>query len=104
MDKVYFISDGKNVKIGFTKSSVFKRVKQLSTGSATKLYVLGYIRGTKALEKELHIKFGNERLNLEWFKATDELLRYINDNNLLDVSIQWYNGRLIPYKKISMAD
>jgi len=42
-DKVYFISDGEYIKIGFTQGSVYSRLKQLNTGNKNNLMVLGYI-------------------------------------------------------------
>lgn len=57
---VYFLTnrEGKYIKIGYTKrKDINKRVKELSTGSSSPLYVLGYIKdGDKELEKELQKK------------------------------------------------
>lgn len=83
MGKVYFLTDTKNVKIGFTSGDVQKRLKQLSTGSPFKLYVLGWIEGDLQKEKELHTKFANLKLkkNGEWFQANQDLIDYINEVN-----------------------
>ena len=43
MGNVYFITDCKNIKIGYTKQkNVYKRLKQIQTGSPDRLYLLGY--------------------------------------------------------------
>ena len=53
MDKVYFFTNGVNIKIGYTKLNIEKRLKQLNTGSDTQLYPLGFISGNKSLESSL---------------------------------------------------
>jgi hypothetical protein len=97
VDMVYFLTDSINVKIGYTKRSAQQRLKELSTGSSTPLYLLGQINnGDLELEKELHMKF--KRVNLEWHLATDELIQYINENNDLPLYVDWLNDKLIAYK------
>lgn len=80
---IYFITDTKNIKIGYTKNSIQKRLKQLQTSCADKLYELGWMDGEIEEEKFLHKKFSNSRIryNGEWFKPTDDLIDYINENN-----------------------
>lgn len=97
---VYFISDGKAIKIGYTKRpTIKKRLSEIAVGSSSKLYVLGYIKdGTLELEKSLHKQF--QHINLEWYEATPELIEYINSHNDLDVEIGLLDGKLMVYKKI----
>ena len=80
---VYFFSNRKNIKIGYTKGKVENRLKQLNTGSDSKLYCIGYIQGNIETEKELHKKFAAYRLrqNGEWFSPAPELIDYINFYN-----------------------
>lgn len=81
---IYFITDSNYIKIGYTKNDVKKRLKQLQTSNPNRLFLLGYIDGDKKREKELHKKFFSSiaRINGEWFSPTQDLLDYINDNNL----------------------
>lgn len=83
---VYFITDSNHIKIGYTKNDVRKRLKQLQTSNPNKLFLLGYIEGDKNVEKTLHKKFSSSiiRQNGEWFSPTQDLLDYINTNNLDD--------------------
>ena len=83
---VYFITDSNYIKIGYTKNDVKKRLKQLQTSNPNKLFLLGYIEGDKEIEKKLHKKFYASiiRHNGEWFSPTQDLLDYINTNNLDD--------------------
>lgn len=83
---VYFITDGNYIKIGYTKNNVKKRLKQLQTSSPNKLFILGYIEGDKDTEKKIHKMFYNSiiRINGEWFSPTQDILDYINENNLED--------------------
>lgn len=98
---VYFLSDGVNVKIGYTNRNINKRIKELSTGSSSLLYLLGYIKnGDKNLETQLHRKF--KQVNLEWFEANDSLLQYLNDNNDLEVYVDWLDNKLMAYKKMRL--
>jgi hypothetical protein len=65
--------DSSKCKIGVTKE-INGRVKALSTGNAHELHVVTLYK-TKypyKIEKFLHRKFANKRLNLEWFLLTDE--------------------------------
>lgn len=85
MGYVYFITNGENIKIGYTKNSVQKRLKQLNTGSDRQLYLLGYMKGTMADEKNLHLIFEIYKIrdNGEWFEASEDILNYINQVNLI---------------------
>lgn len=73
-----------NVKIGYSKNPM-KRLKQLSTSSPVNLLLLGYFQGNMQDEKNTHLKFSKDKVNLEWFNLSHDLLDYINDVNLLDV-------------------
>ena len=81
---VYFITDGTNIKIGYTSGSPMNRLKKLQIGSSQRLSLIGYIEGNKEKERELHNKFSNLRLNFknEWFKGTEELIEFINENTI----------------------
>lgn len=83
MGKVYFFTNGNNIKIGYTKGDITKRLKQLNTGSDAQLYCLGYITGNKLKEKELHQYFSKYKIrnNGEWFYSSLELIEYINKFN-----------------------
>ena len=75
---LYFIEavGTRYIKIG-RSGNPEKRRQQLATGSPNKLVLLGSISGGAELEKELHEKFDNLRLNGEWFVFSDELKEFI---------------------------
>lgn len=105
MGKIYFISDCENIKIGFTKSNVEKRLKQLQTGCVKKLYILGYITGNIDDEKKLHTMFGASRIrcNGEWFRPTKDLLDYINQHNeKINTYVDYINGQVLPLLALSV--
>lgn len=83
-DKIYFLTDGNYIKIGYTAQDIKKRIRQLNTGSAHKIHLLGWIQGDKQTEKELHKRFSNDRVRVsgEWFAPTQNLIQFINENNL----------------------
>ena len=61
-------------KIGITKKSVNKRVKQLQTGNPHQLEIVSFffIKNYNKVEKSLHNIYKNKRLNGEWFNLTKE--------------------------------
>ncbi|ELE1962720.1 TPA: GIY-YIG nuclease family protein [Vibrio vulnificus] len=71
------------VKIGWTRRSLVRRVNQLQTGSPDRLRLLGFMRGSKACEKQLHIKFEPNHKHLEWFELTDDISKFIEAECLL---------------------
>ena len=101
---VYFFSNSKNIKIGYTKNNPENRLKQLNTGSDTQLYMLGYIQGSIELEKSLHKKFGQDRIrqNAEWFYPSQELIDFINKNNeIKNIYIELIDGLVWVFNSMS---
>lgn len=97
-EKIYFVTEGKHIKIGYTTQDIEKRIKQLNTGSVQNISLLGWIYGDKAKEKELHIRFAQSRVrcNGEWFEPTTNLLDFINENNLEPNShVEFVDGQLV---------
>ena len=106
MGKVYFLTKGENIKIGYTKGKVMNRLNQLNTGSDMQLYLLGFIQGDLEKEKELHSLFSNikVRSNGEWFFATNDLINYINKinekPNTFVIKNELYNNKVMAVLKI----
>lgn len=99
---VYFIysKNDNKIKIGFTKNSPIKRLKQLNTGNSSKLILLGYIDGDKNTETNIRNQFHYLKENLEWINVDKLIIDYINKNNLLDNYCEITNGTVQVYKKI----
>jgi len=101
---VYFISNGKEVKIGYSHSPTVRK-SQLQTGNSNKLVLLGFIDGDKSVEKDIHKMFGYLRVreNGEWFSLGKdmELLDWIN-GVLVDKCIRWdgNDGKLCVLSKM----
>ena len=80
MRKLYLLSttdhNGDTIyKIGFTKQSVEKRVKQLQTGNYSKIKVEFIYEADKyitSIESRLHRDFTIERVSGEWFELSQE--------------------------------
>ena len=87
---IYALTDGQNIKIGIT-INIKRRIKQLQTGNSNKLYLLGYFVGDRKEEFYIHTHF--QRITLEWMKATNELLEYLN-LRIKDSEIMWIDNKL----------
>jgi hypothetical protein len=74
--KIYYLSDGEHIKIGFT-SDWTKRQKAYATHSPRPLQILASHPGTKADEKRLHRMFKEHRARNEWFHQSPEILAHI---------------------------
>lgn len=78
VDKVYFIQSGDHIKIGITSGPIQKRLKALSTAHHQDLVLLAVVEDqTGRMEMELHQRFASDRVRGEWFKASADLLAYI---------------------------
>ncbi|RJO75464.1 MAG: hypothetical protein C4523_00085 [Myxococcales bacterium] len=74
---VYFISDGENIKIGYSLWP-HQRMQDLQVGHATALQMLGIMRvSSKDEEDRLHDRFLHLRVRGEWFRPGPDLLRFI---------------------------
>lgn len=75
---VYFIQGecGGAIKIGHSKDPQ-SRLKSLQTGYPDMLKLLYMFPGEEKVEKELHLKFSSIKLNGEWFKPEETLLKEI---------------------------
>lgn len=76
---VYFIldKDGR-VKIGYSARSPRKRMATLQTAHAGTLRLLGFMRGDKSSERELHNRFAHLHIRGEWFRYEGELAKFID--------------------------
>ena len=96
---VYAITDSINIKIGVARHP-YKRLKELSTGNAAKLQLLGFFSGGFELERQLHHRFRKVRENGEWLYATQELIDYLN-TMIVDKHIMLHEGTVKAYMKIA---
>lgn len=78
MGGVYFVTDGENIKIGYSGAPVV-RLTDLQAANARPLAILGVIAGTYATEGKLHARFQNSRVRGEWFKPVPEMLAFIKE-------------------------
>jgi hypothetical protein len=72
---VYLIGDGDGrYKIGHTRQAAKTRLKQLQTGSATKLELVAecLVKNPTKVESILHRRYGEYRLEGEWFALPAE--------------------------------
>ena len=77
---VYFIQSGDDgpIKIGFA-TEVASRLSELQTGCPAKLHLLGKVRGSMQLEKDLHALFAGLRISGEWFRPDPSIFEKINE-------------------------
>lgn len=74
----YFISNGRQVKIGKTERSTDIRIPQLQTGSSDTLELLGFIDGDE--ETKYHKLFHEHRGVGEWFHILSYFQKYRNED------------------------
>ena len=67
------------VKIGFT-NNVVRRMRELKSKIGANLYLLGVVKGGRAMEHQLHHQFRDHREEGEWFKPHDELFDFVADH------------------------
>lgn len=81
MGYVYLIKDSGNdtFKIGRTKD-INKRLKTLQTGNSTELEIIFNYKTEYAsrLESMLHKRFAHYRVNNEWFKLPDDIVKHFH--------------------------
>jgi len=75
---VYVIDAGEYIKIGFGVKPT-QRLKDLQTGSPTKLKLLLCIKGNTKLERDLHKKFAAHRVEGEWFANKEQIINEIKN-------------------------
>jgi len=70
---VYFITDGKYIKIGYTYN-LPDRLSSLQTSNVKELSVVRSIicLNPESFEEQLHMKFTDKRVRGEWFKLTQD--------------------------------
>jgi len=76
-------------KIGVTKNSINKRIKQLSTGNSKVLHVIKEFKSEFAykLESVLHKIFQDKKINKEFFALTKE-----DVNNFIGICQKYENN------------
>jgi Meiotically Up-regulated Gene 113 (MUG113) protein len=98
MGSVYFILDAEadHIKIGHSRDP-WKRLKQLQTGSAGKLTLVGVIAGAPSIEKRMHFEHRDANVHREWFSHGAAAVRWLNTqtNNM---PICRFLARLVPAK------
>lgn len=86
---IYFVGpENGPIKIGKAKN-VKARLGGIQTGHPEKLYVWGVMLANERLENALHRKFSDSRMSGEWFKRSDEILRFIEQHTLPSESAIW---------------
>jgi len=77
-DRVYFIQDSASghIKIGMSRKPE-QRMADLQVAHSARLVLLGHIPGDRDLEGAFHERFGDLRLEGEWFEPDDDLVAFI---------------------------
>lgn len=79
---VYFVGDDQGyVKIGYA-ACADGRLRDLQVAHATELKLLLAIPGGPDLERELHRRFGVDRVRGEWFRLSPSIIKYISESQV----------------------
>ena len=81
MPFVYFVQhpDDEYIKIG-TTGNLPARLAQLRKEYGASLKLLGFMDGDKTVEKSLHQRFSADKRFGEWFKASDGIKLFVEQN------------------------
>jgi len=74
---IAWLEGTKLVKIGFTSGDSRDRVRSWSTGSPGQVVVVKEIGGSKLLERELHKRYAEHRVEAsgrEWFEVDEQMV------------------------------
>ncbi len=90
---IYFIKNIETgrIKIGYSETPK-KRLRELQTGSDSRLVIIKTIKGDLNKEKELHDKFSHLRTNGEWFESDDELLQFIKGTEITTLEGKFFHS------------
>lgn len=73
---VYFFEAADLIKIGFSRD-LPKRIRTLRDNLPYEGKLLHVVTGTERMEQYFHQRFSADRVRGEWFKRSDDLLRFI---------------------------
>lgn len=79
MSAVYFIQSEVSgaVKVGFTKSSPWKRLSEIQVSTPDQLVLLGTKPGDEQVERDLHEQLQRHHIRGEWFEPHEDVLAHI---------------------------
>ena len=107
LGSVYLLMDTANegvYKIGVTRGSIEKRIKELQTGNANEISICKYYK-TKypfLIEKKLHEHHIGSNVNGEWYELTmEEVNEFENECSNLEKMIQSLSENPFVRNKIS---
>lgn len=89
---VYFAYCAGRIKIGFT-TNVADRMASLATSSPFPVELLLTIAGDIEDEMAMHARFAEDRVNLEWFRASTDLLAFLDDSLCDDGTVVLTNAQ-----------
>ncbi len=82
LPKVYFVQEGDSgpIKIGFTLSTLVKRLTQIQNGNPRMLHIRGVMDGGRDLEARIHAAFAHLVIQgtKEWFRPEPDLLEFVD--------------------------
>jgi hypothetical protein len=78
-ETVYFLRQGKFIKIGHTTTEVRRRIKNYMTHSLEDTVLLGFTYGDRAMEREYHRMFSEYQVKGEWFRHEGRLVEFISE-------------------------
>lgn len=77
---IYFMKrENGDIKIGYSIDVITRR-SAVSTQQASKVDLLGAIRGTRQDERDFHLRYAETRVDGEWFTPSKELIDFIKAN------------------------
>lgn len=96
---IYFATDTKRIKIGYTAGPVQRRIDQIAKHLPNKLELIGHIPGSPKVERAIHHHLREHALGAEWFVDCDSVRKSVRNFILAAPVVAVEPGRKrIPYK------
>ena len=90
---IYFLTDGEYTKIGFTTQVIQDRMRDLQTGNARPLILLGVIEGGLDVETFLHSVLRELQVGGEWFNLKGKKIPMMT-NDEIEGRVSWLTLKL----------
>lgn len=70
------------VKVGYSRGNAPRRLYDVGTRCPFPLELYAVVPGDKTREKEIHKRFAKDHIHKEWFRWTEEMATWVDDQEI----------------------